>query len=214
MLNGFRTLVAAALLLALMPGSVASAAGLPRSLILEQGKLARYPTPPEGPGKWGVTAHDFSVLDDQELLRKAGLPDKRESLQVAAQSGDAYAQYLFGAWILGGGTAFPGDDGWRMMHASARQGVVRAETRMQARTAVLSTLDSNAARVKLFRMAATDNAFSHFVYGTIMHDRAKTPGDAAAARSHIQKAADLGYAPAKAALIKLGPPPGAPAKSP
>lgn len=215
MLNGFRTLAVAALLQAFVPGSVASAAELPRSLILEQGRLATSATPPEGPGKWGVTARDFSVLEEKELLRKAGLPAKREELQAAAQQGDAYAQYLFGAWILtGGDTALPQQDGWRMMQASARQGVVRAVTQTQARTAVLSTLDSNAARVKLFEMAATDNAFSHFVYGAIMNNRAKTPGHAAAARAHIQKAADLGYAPAKAALSKLGPPPGAPATSP
>lgn len=202
MLNRLRDFALAALLLA--PLATASlAAGLPASLILEQGKLAKYPTPAEGPGKWGVSAADFSVLTDQELVRKAGLPGAREKIQVGAQLGDAYAQYLMGAWILLGGTKFSENDGWMFLREAQKQGVVRAVTHVYGAIAFAGRADSPGALAKLAEMAATGNAFSIYAYGITLHQRATVQSTRDDAILQIRKAAEMGYAPAKELMARL-----------
>lgn len=199
----YRPWIASLAVAACLLGAPASAAEpLPASLLLEQGKLARYPTPPEGPAKWGLTANDFSLLPDDQLVAKAGLPARREQIQVAAQLGDAYAQYVFGTWILLGGTAFTHHDGDRMLSAAEKQGLVRAVTRANFVFAMMPNADGAARLARLRDMAATGNAFSTFVYGMVLARRATSDAERVEARKQLTRAAELGYVPAQQILAE------------
>jgi hypothetical protein len=84
------------------------------------GGQASEATKASSPERWGLDGTDLSMLHNEALMQKPGLPARRPELDRAAQQGDAYAQWL--AALRPDGQ----DDDMTLLRKAAAQGLVRA----------------------------------------------------------------------------------------
>lgn len=77
--------------------------------------------------RWGLADQDFSNMLGGDIAKKAGLPERRPEILLAAQAGDAYAQYLIGvSYLFGLGTNQDGAQYIAWITKASEQGLVRA----------------------------------------------------------------------------------------
>lgn len=166
----------------------------PPSVMLEQGRHAGADTRLGGAEKWGLVPLDFSTLDDEALLEKAGVAGRPGEVKIAAELGDAYAQYLFGTWEVKTirRQSLPDVPGREMFELAAAQGLVRAVSRHNFQLALLPNAEGIEALAQLAAMARTGNAYSQLAYGLVLTQRAATDADRVAGRRAIWAAADQG----------------------
>lgn len=156
--------------------------------------------------RWGIQAHDLSVLTNAELLAKAQarLGD-RVAVDRAVGLGDAYAAYLL--YVAERARLPPhamlpaSDEGIvprRYLEWAAKLGLVRAVSEHAFLIAQVPTMPEGRAALERMRMAAeTGNGYSLALYAHVLGSLAKSEADLAKARSTMWTSADAGFAPAQ-----------------
>lgn len=155
---------------------------------------------PMAVARWNVDANDFSVLDPQQLVKKADVATRIAELNTAAAAGDADAAVLLGvARLFGIAVAKDEASAAQLLRKAAEAGHPRAMggwggILMKGLAGV--TADPPAGRDWARRGAEAGNAVAMFNFGDALDKGLGGPKDAAASAQWLRRAAELGFAPA------------------
>ena len=150
--------------------------------------------------RWNVGARDFSVLEPQQLVKKAEVATRVTDLEAASAAGDADAAVLLGvARLFGLGVPKDEVSGAQLLRKAAEAGHPRAfggwgGILMKGLAGVAA--DPVTGRDWARRGAEAGNAVAMFNFAEGLDRGLGGPKDPVASAQWLRRAADLGFAPA------------------